>query len=74
MRCTLAGISQPSLQRNAGRIGASRPPMQYPREIRNYLEPLKGKEVMIFSVNWLAGGAGFIKNINDKEMTTLCIM
>lgn len=74
MRCILAGIAQPGVQRNAGRVGASRLPMKYPREIRNYLEPLKGKEVMVFSVDWLVGGTGFVKHNNDKEMATVCVL
>jgi hypothetical protein len=48
--------------------------MKYPREIRNYLEPLKGKEVMVFSVDWLVGGTGFVKHNNDKEMATVCVL
>ena len=74
MRCILAGIAQPDVQQNAGRVGASRLPMKYPREIRNYLEPLKGKEVMIFSEDWLVGGTGFVKHNKDKEMATVCVL
>ena len=74
MRCILAGISQPGFQRNAGRIGASRQPMKYPHEIHHYLNPLKGKEVMIFSVDWLVGGTGHVRHTNNREMANVCIL
>jgi hypothetical protein len=74
VRCSLVGILKPGFQQNTARHGAFRIPLKYPREIRSYLDPLKGKEVMIFSVDWLTGGAGFVQHNSEKEMTTVCVL
>ena len=80
VRCTLFGISQPGYQkippqqRNSARYGGSRLPMKYPNEVRQFLSPLHGKEVMVFAMDWLYGETGFVKGSRGKELAAFSVL